>query len=202
MVDIISSIGIYENDLRRMKSMEGKKRLLKEGKWKGGNPPFGYKLKNGKLIEDKEESFWVREMYKMYDKGVSVRDIQQHMMKNGIKSPNGNPLWNLGSINLMLRKTSYIGKIKQTMGGEEFVIKTPPLIDKDLYNRVRKRVENLRIRNNQINRSSHFYLLREFLFSGSCKTPMSGVMYPQSNKYYYLNRNILWELFGLSNMVQ
>ena len=185
MYNILSSFSQYENQIRRMKSIQGKKSMLKKGLWKGGNPPFGYDLVDRRLVENPKQSKWLKRIYEMYDKGYSTKDIQLEMLKNGVLSPRGNVNWNLGSIQHILRKTSYIGFIKQTMDGEEFTIDTPPLIDKDLWDRVRKRCENIRVRKNQINRSKHFYLLRSFMYCGDCGNPISGLIDEKTKRYYY-----------------
>ena len=52
MLNVLSSIAIYDNELRTERFRLGKLQAIKNGHWKGGPPPYGFKIKNQKLEKD------------------------------------------------------------------------------------------------------------------------------------------------------
>ena len=69
-MNMLSLISQYDNQLRRMRSVMGKRNSLKSGNtYVGGTKPFGYDVKNKKLIINKEESECVKEIFKRYSEG-------------------------------------------------------------------------------------------------------------------------------------
>jgi len=69
IMGILSQISQYDNKLRRMRSVLGKRNSLKSGNtYVGGTKPFGYDVKNKQLIINKEESECVKEIFKILSK--------------------------------------------------------------------------------------------------------------------------------------
>ena len=81
---IMSEVSKYDNRLRTERLRRGKLSKVKGGGWKGGTPPFGYDLKNGKLVKNTKESNWVRKIYEEYSNGKSIYQITKILMRNGI----------------------------------------------------------------------------------------------------------------------
>lgn len=67
-----------------------KRNLIKRGFWAGGRPPFGYNVKNGKLVVDPEQHEAVEMMLNLHEIGYGCRVIARMILEDlGIKvSPN------------------------------------------------------------------------------------------------------------------
>ena len=159
VMGVLSLISQYDNELRRLRSILGKRNSLKSGNtYLGSTIPFGYSVKNKKLIENKKESNYVKEIFEMYDDGKSTMDIKMYLDKQiDIEPRRTKSGWNLGTIQKMMRSSIYIGvqnwKWEEKLpNGEiktidEISIVTPEIVDKKLWKRVNDRM-NSKIKNN------------------------------------------------------
>ena len=152
MIGVLSLISQYDNELRRMRSIMGKRNSLRNGNtYLGSTIPFGYTVKNKKLKEDEKESFHLRKIFTMYNQGKSTMDIKMYLDKIPDIKPRRTKLgWNLGTIQKMMRNTIYIGtqvwKWEEKLPNgdittvDEIIIKTPKLIEKELWESVNKKM--------------------------------------------------------------
>ena len=158
---ILSLVSQYDNKLRRMRSVMGKRNSLKNGNtFVGGTKPFGYDVKNKKLIINKEESECVKKVYKMYRDGKSTMEIKTYLdIKTEFEPKRSKSGWNLGTIQKMLGSTLYKGvqkwEWKEMVSGKQKIVdtillKTPKVIPNKLWDEVQhKLLENLRVRSNE-----------------------------------------------------
>ena len=94
--------------------------MVKEGMFRGGKPPYGYRLeKSGvfnkkdkelyKLVIDEEQSKIVKIIYDfVYSKGWGANRIARYLNENNVPSYTGKK-WNAGVINFILRNPIYKG---------------------------------------------------------------------------------------------
>lgn len=93
----------------------------KQGLFKGSNPPYGYEVKDGKLlIRNDETPDIVRRIYKEYLQGSGRESIARRLYNEGIRTPadiagkiNANDKWNDSTIRLILTNPHYIGDLVQ-----------------------------------------------------------------------------------------
>lgn len=152
MIGVLSLISQYDNELRRMRSIMGKRNSLRNGNtYLGSTIPFGYTVKNKKLKEDEKESFHLRKIFTMYNQGKSTMDIKMYLDKIPDIKPRRTKLgWNLGTIQKMMRNTIYIGtqvwKWEEKLPNgdittvDEIIINTPKLIEKELWESVNQKM--------------------------------------------------------------
>ena len=195
--DMISSFGVYDNEIRREKSIIGKISGMKKGNWKGGSPNWGYDLLNKKLIINKEEKPHLIKMFEMYNNGKSVKEIQKYCLKNNLVTRKGNKIFSLESIRVILTNTMYLGYKDMSITDFKYRFECPPIIDEGLFWNVQEKIKELLERKNQINRTTHNYLLRNYLYCNQCNNGLSGVTretrgYLQEN-YFCSNRTRLWK---------
>ncbi len=205
-----------DNEVRRQKSMEGKVKHFKSGGWRGGSFVFGYKSVRHKssgmkmLVPNTDESKWVRQIFEWYDLDKSTKWIGQQLDKNGIK-PRRSKFWNIGSIQSLLRNKIYIGidtmtdKITDPQKPKVLTYKTERLriVDDELFNRVRKKVQSNTQRLNVKGKTKYDVLLRGKIFCGDC-----GLMWsvkkmerPRYENFYRCpNKERLWRDKGQSNI--
>ena len=194
LMGLLSEISQYDNKIRSDRSRRGKFFKVQNGFFQGGPPPFGYKNEKKRLVENVDESQWVQLMFEMYNTGSSVREIRRKLNENGVSTRRGKPSWSLGSINKILRNTIYLGwydytdkKMNQTVR-----VEVPSIVDKLVWESVQSRINKINQRKHQINRSTHFYLLRDFMVCGHCGQKMSGKIGKNNNHYYCPRKERNW----------
>ena len=101
-----------------------------------GTAPLGYRHnKEKRTIEvDEERAPLIRWMFEQYATGrFSLRDLEVMLAQKGVRNRRGNRL-HRSSIALLLKNPFYIGDFLWT--GKRYHGNHPPLIEKDLFDRV------------------------------------------------------------------
>lgn len=93
----------------------GKQLSLREGKFVGSTPPFGYnkkKLDRGfMLIRHKEEAPIVEAIFELFvDEGLSTKEISNYLNKHDMR-PKKKELWNDGMVRHILKNEVYYGSL-------------------------------------------------------------------------------------------
>ena len=179
---IISEISQYENMLRKERLNYGKRVKARQGYWMGGPTPFGYKInKNKKLTLDKEQSEWVKRMFKWYSQGLSPKRIK-HKLDGSVLTKRGNPIWSYGSVEAILRNThpngSYVYYEKE--------ITCPRIVDSDTWDNVQERIKKS-TRLKGPNKKNYDYPLRELMSCGHCNSAMWGESRKKKNNQVRLS---------------
>jgi len=179
ILGILSEVSQYDNQVRTERSRLGKLERVKQNYWMGGYPIFGYKLshdgKGNRLVENQEESKWVRFIYSEYSKRTTLKDIKSVLEKNGIRTRRENKYWSMGSLQVLLRNETYLGTFQFVDKKTQLTIRNPipQIISNKLWDDVQERRKVLLKRKNQFNRTTKFYLLRDYLVC-KCGTMMGG----------------------------
>jgi len=218
--DLITRIQQSENIKRSEKSQIGKLRKLKKESpnkpvFLGGTPLFGYETVDRLWSINKDESHWVKFIFTQYEKGLSSRDIKIKLDNEGINPRRTNSgLWNVGTLQNMLRNKSYTGlhsvneykvlnidKITKKKTREvihTYNYKIPKIIDVGQYNRVQKLLD-LNIKTSS-NNKQHFSLLDGLIFC-DCGTKVGSKIQKwkpslnlnPSKRYYCLSGEYKWK---------
>ena len=193
-IGVLSLISQYDNELRRMRSVLGKRNSLRNGQtYVGSTIPFGYNVKDKMLIPNDVESKELKNIYKMYSEGKSTNDIKTYLdIKTDLQPRRTKMGWNLGTIQKMLRNTLYIGyqdwEWKEKVGGDYHIvdsirIKVPPLVDKKLWNKVQLIIDSNT--KNRINEKINDSLLDGFIYCKSCNMKLlTRRRTTTTNRYY------------------
>ena len=96
--------------------------------------PIGYKIVNGKITIYEEHQKIVEGIFHDYDKGISTIKIAKSLKEKGVCNAHDRVAWTHVSIGKILENHNYLGT--------EFY---PQLIDKELFDRIQKRREQIRI---------------------------------------------------------
>ena len=196
VVNILSHITTYDNELRRMRMVFGKMEKLKKGQtFIGGTIPFGYGVDDFKnLTIHPEESKMVKKMYENYNSGDSTTDLQKMLDSSEFSPRRSKRGWNIGTIQKVLGNSIYKGfqewiwKETNPDGThveiERIKINTPRIVSDKLWNLVKNKREQ-RSGHNQYDTDYHS-LLKGFLVCSGCGLPMNHRMRKiQKNNYYY-----------------
>lgn len=135
--------------------------------------PIGYRVLNGKIVVSEEHKKLVEQIFKDYDSGVSALQIAKNLKEMGVKNAHDRVGWSHASIGRILENYNYLGT-------EDY----EQIIDRELFERVQKRREQVRIEGS---RGKHRPNKRErLIFSGvlicaECGCPYSHIQ-PHSKR--------------------
>ncbi len=97
--------------------------------------PYGYTRRDGDLIREAEEARTVAAFFRMYEGGMSLRQIAEVANRKRVPTSRGGR-WQASTIRHMLRNPTYIGRVRRRgmvrEGGP------PGLIDPELFETVQR----------------------------------------------------------------
>ena len=187
LLGILSEISQYDNAIRTERFRLGKLHRIKQGGWKGGEPPFGYEISDDGLRPHPEEKEWVKRIYEMYADRMSIRNIRKELQSNGVLTRRGKTHWGDRTIELILQHNHYEGFwfYKDKKMDEPIRVDCPRILDDELVSRVRvehkRRTRNSRVSNSN---EKHFYLLKGLLKCEHCGLTFSGRISQKQSVYY------------------
>jgi DNA invertase Pin-like site-specific DNA recombinase/DNA-binding transcriptional MerR regulator len=187
MLEIKRLFASHDNALRTTRMKQNKLyKIKKEGIWGGGQLPYGYTTENKKLTPEKEESKWVKKMFKWYYDGKPIIWIKQQLDKNNVVARRGG-LFSTGSIMRLFQNTHYVGYYKHTDRESEEVIDLtcPSIVDESIWNKVQEKVRRNKDRHKQVAKTKNFYLIRHLLYCDHCGSAMHGRIKEKKHEYFY-----------------
>lgn len=165
----------------------GKHLSLREGKYVGSTPPFGYNRKpldrGFMLVKHKEEAPIVETIFNLFvDEGLSTKEISSYLNKHHMK-PRKNTLWDYEMVRHVLKNEVYYGSlawgkrpvVKKLIDGrinkyrptsEEYMLVRglqEPIVSKEKWDKAQERIKN--------HKSSRTGLNREL------KNPLAGLVF-------------------------
>lgn len=154
-------------------------------KYNGGTPTFGYIIdKNMQYQIDPRTAPAVLEMFTMYDKGATMKEIVAYMSERGVTTVRGKKI-DLNFMARLLKNRKYIGEYSYrhivTPDG------IPAIVPQDLFDRVQQRLAVNR-KAPARHKAEDDYLLTTKLFCGACGAMMvgeSGTSSSKGRKYHY-----------------
>ena len=101
----------------------------------GFTPPFGYRLKDGKLVDDDNEQTVVRMIFEMYILGEPMDSICYSLNRQNLLTRRGNP-WNKYNLRNILHNPVYTGYMRW----EDILIKhdATPVVSAEDFNHVQE----------------------------------------------------------------
>lgn len=163
------------------KVKRGMNETRQKGNFTGGYLIYGYKVENHKVVIDEEKAEVVRFIYEQYARGVYVKDIIKTLTEKGIfnrgKKFAKNTVYNI------LKNEKYSGVYHHN--GETFTNMYPQIVPTDLFEIVRKKVEQNKYGSRSV---EVVYLLRNKVKCGYCGSPISaecGTAKNGEKKRYY-----------------
>lgn len=116
MITILSAVAEMDRENIIATTMAGREQKAREGKWNGGQAPYGYVLKDGMLEISEPEAEHVRLIFDKYvHTSMSPEDIAVYFQSNGIKKViyknRKNEVFTAEYIKKVLDNITYCGKI-------------------------------------------------------------------------------------------
>ncbi len=171
MESVLEGMAEYYSAELSEKIHRGQKENALKGRNNGGRIPLGYKLGADKRLEiDPDTAPIVREVFKRYAEGETIRAIVNDLNSRGLKTSRGYK-FAYPSFNTLLQNRKYMGEFRY----QDVVIPggVPALVDEDTFDRVQARMA----KNKQAPataKAKESYLLTTELFCGECGKIMFG----------------------------
>lgn len=167
---VLEGIAEYYSAELSQKIRRGMRESALKGNSVGGLIPLGYKLENHKLVIDPNTAHIVQEAFQRYASGDSMAEICRIFNGKGYRTAK-NAEFNRSSFKSMFKNVRYVGTyVFKDMEMENTI---PPIIDKDLFDAVQKRLEKTADAPAR-GKAKVDYLLSGKLFCGHCGSPMNG----------------------------
>lgn len=121
------------------KVLRGMKENAYNCKFNGGTIPYGYYVDDEKHLQiESKTAMIVREVFELYDNGMTMKEITDTLNRKGLRNRKGNP-FTISVVSKMLTNRRYIGEYKF----KEIVVEDgiPAIISKNLFESVNKKLE-------------------------------------------------------------
>lgn len=191
-VKIIGIFAEFERENLAERVTFGYEQKTKEGNYTNCNGVFGYDylVGKGKLIINKEESYYVKKIYEWYLEGDSMLKIAKKLKSLNIPTKRGGH-WNQSTINSILNNPLYIGNVRYGVNKKnnfEVVGKDiTGIIDKSTFYGVRELMKRRKKLHNKKYSSDDTYYFR-VLRCSYCNGKYHAKQQIQSGKKYITYR--------------
>lgn len=207
-ITVLSAVAEIERENILVQTMEGRRQKAREGKWNGGQAPFGYELdsKNGTLTVNPKEAEIVRIIFsKFVNEGLGADSICDYLNQHGYqkKKVKKNELnyFSRGFIMKILDNPVYIGKIAYGRISTEKVkgsrdqykrVKSDDymlvdgiheaIVDQELWEAARIRRKETGVKWNKTHSLEHEHILSGILRCPVCGSGLVGTVRRRKNK--------------------
>lgn len=140
-------------------------------KFNGGTIPYGYYVDDEQHLQiEPATAAIVREVFELYDSGMTMKEIVTTLNDKGLRNRRGNP-FKISVVSKMLTNRRYIGEYKF----REIVIENgiPAIIPKEMFESVNNKL-NANRKKPARKKSGEEYILTTKLYCGNCKSFMVG----------------------------
>ena len=207
-ITVLSAVAEIERENILVQTMEGRKQKAREGKWNGGQAPFGYDLdsRNSTLVVNEEEAEIVRIIYdKFVHTDMGADAICNYLNQRGYtkKKVRGHELnyFARGLIMKILDNPVYTGKIAYGKNVTEKVkgtrdeyrrVKTDDylladglheaIVDEETWEAAREKRKRTGVKWNKTHSLEHEHILSGLLKCPVCGAGMAGTVRRRKNK--------------------
>ena len=184
MTNIVAAASEFQQEMTRERMAEARSSLKRKGRRVAGRVPYGYTTEPGtkQLVIQRREASRIHKMFKFAAEGIRPKEIAEIANKRRWRTSRNNGLWTARSVLKVLSNPTYVGLIRNgsgTLPGQHQAV-----VDKDLFEQVRRRIESRRSRKPGRQKSQHLWPLRGVLKCSRCGRAMIPSMSGYRNLRY------------------
>ena len=199
-MNMLISFAEFEREMISERTRDKIAGARRKGKWTGGPVPFGYSVKDKKLLVNDAEAHVVREAFALLLAHRQMAVVARELNERGLlprvsrRGRKGGPLWSKDSIARVLRSPLYAGLM---MYGDELHAGEHPRLIDDLTYRQAHRLLGDAGRELRFTGTNPEYVLRGLLRCGCCDEAMCpGSTTKKSGKTYRFYRCSTRDKYG------
>ena len=132
-LNILLSFAQFEREVTAERIRDKVAASRRKGMWMGGVPPYGYVVKDRKLVVDEETAEHVRWIFARFLEIGSATELAREVGKRGIRTPRGNRI-DKKYLYRMLSNRAYIGEAVHK--GESYPGEHDAIIDRALWDKI------------------------------------------------------------------
>jgi len=121
-ITLVAAIAQWERENTAERVRFGLENKVKLGRWKGGTPPYGYKVIDGELVIDEDEAQIVKEVFKLA-RSTGFYTLARQLTSKGISTRRGGG-WHVDSVRDIANNPTYAGYLMFSSNPKD--IKKPP----------------------------------------------------------------------------
>lgn len=133
MLNVLLSFAQYERELTAERIRDKVRASRMKGMWMGGPAPFGYAVKNRKLVIEEEDAKHLRWIFARFLELGSCTELARDIAKHGIRTKRGNRI-DKKALYRMLNNRVYIGEAVHK--GESYPGEHEAIIDRATWDKV------------------------------------------------------------------
>jgi site-specific DNA recombinase len=116
VVAVLASVAEAEREQIRERTKASFQKIVREGRWNGGKPPYGYKpepIPGGgyRLVVNEPQATVIRHVVNQVLAGKSLRSIAMELNKNGTPTHSGKGEWRISTLSSMLKGQAILGRM-------------------------------------------------------------------------------------------
>ncbi|MDX2087845.1 MAG: recombinase family protein [Kofleriaceae bacterium] len=179
VLNILLSFAQFEREMIAERTRDKMRAARKRGKWIGGTVPFGYDVRDKKLVINEAEAQQVRALFDMYLEDHSITKLVEHANALGWRTKSWTTkrgqvhrggLWTKSIMGRLLTNSVYVSKAD--VEGETYPLENPAIVDEVKFTRVAKQLAAGRNGRDCVARNLHRFLLRGLVRCVACGTAM------------------------------
>ena len=190
---LLGTFAQLERDAIRERTMQGKDRAAREGRWHGGPAPYGYRLAESRLVPHPEEAEIIREIFTLCLAGHAAPTIANLLNARGLPNPtrakasghrNGGR-WARSTVQHLLHQPAYYGEAEFRRG----IIPCPPLVSRETWDAAQQALRDRRDLSTQ--EIARLYPLRGLVRCALCGDACCGTSVTSRGRrffYYHCTR--------------
>jgi len=165
MLGFIALFAEFEKESIKERSMDGRIRIAREGRWGSGPVRYGYRRdESGKLEPVMETAAVIGEMFRLVEEeALGAKRLVRLLNERGIPGPGGGR-WHTATVSKMLIDPIYRGEASWA----GIAIPCPPLVAPARWERVQQIIRDPERRRSMARRDESRYLLAGLIRCGSC----------------------------------
>jgi site-specific DNA recombinase len=135
MFGFLAVVAEWEHGAISERTMNGRERIVREGKWSGGPAPFGYCIIEGRLAPYEPEAEIVREIFSNIAHGGTLRSEAKRLNELGAFGRAGKP-WTQGRLSKLVHCSTYTGQHLYRGRSGTLSRDVTPLVDRETWSLV------------------------------------------------------------------
>lgn len=195
-LNILLSFAQFEREIISERTKDKMGAARRRGQWLGGRTPYGYSKneETGKLTIHPEEAEIVKQIFELYLRGNSTREVGDIINHSGIKTREytarsgkkfGKIPFNSNRISYILHNYTYLGKVE--FEGKIFDGQQPAIIDEATFIKAQRRMAQYQTDRKQAKNAEFTGLLTGILKCKACDASMihTYTLKKKKRKYRY-----------------